>query len=212
MYIVKPRTLPTSSALPSFTELLTSIPLPKDFKSILEVPAPEEQPTQPEEPPADPTPSPLHKSQNYVHTHAETQTYAMGPSSQPLPPPPSHVYPSGYPTSPIYPVAAPPTLQFVNPSSIQQSSPLPVTPSKRRHLCKICQRSFTTSGHLARHNRIHTGERKHVCPWPTCGSRFARQDNCMQHYKTHTNGKSKRAPPAQKSALGYKPVRAKSIH
>lgn len=63
---------------------------------------------------------------------------------------------------------------------------------RRRHLCKVCRRSFTTSGHLARHNRIHTGERKHLCPWASCDARFARQDNCMQHYKTHTNGKTKR--------------------
>lgn len=63
---------------------------------------------------------------------------------------------------------------------------------RRRHLCKVCHRSFTTSGHLARHNRIHTGERKHLCPWASCDARFARQDNCMQHYKTHTNGKTKR--------------------
>lgn len=62
---------------------------------------------------------------------------------------------------------------------------------KRKHVCKVCSRCFTTSGHLARHNRIHTGERKHQCPWPTCSARFARQDNCMQHYKTHTNTKNK---------------------
>ena len=62
---------------------------------------------------------------------------------------------------------------------------------RRKHVCKVCSRSFTTSGHLARHNRIHTGERKHECPWPTCDARFARQDNCNQHYKTHTNGKIK---------------------
>lgn len=68
----------------------------------------------------------------------------------------------------------------------------------RKHICKVCSRSFTTSGHLARHNRIHTGERKHECPWPNCSARFARQDNCMQHYKTHTNGKNK------KSKLNFK--------
>ncbi|EEQ41570.1 hypothetical protein CLUG_05697 [Clavispora lusitaniae ATCC 42720] len=67
----------------------------------------------------------------------------------------------------------------------------PVVP-KRKHACKTCGRSFTTSGHLARHNRTHTGERKHMCPFPQCGARFARQDNCMQHYKMHLNGKSKR--------------------
>lgn len=72
--------------------------------------------------------------------------------------------------------------------SIRASSP----ELKRKHVCKTCARVFTTSGHLARHNRIHTGERKHLCPWPSCDARFARQDNCMQHHKTHTNGKSKR--------------------
>ncbi|GBL52827.1 transcriptional repressor [Candidozyma auris] len=65
--------------------------------------------------------------------------------------------------------------------------------SKRKHACKTCGRSFTTSGHLARHFRTHTGERKHVCPWADCGARFARQDNCMQHYKTHLNGKNRRS-------------------
>lgn len=60
---------------------------------------------------------------------------------------------------------------------------------KRKYTCKTCSKSFTTSGHLARHSRIHTGERKHVCPFPNCESRFARQDNCMQHYKTHLNNK-----------------------
>lgn len=63
---------------------------------------------------------------------------------------------------------------------------------KRKHVCLVCSRSFTTSGHLARHNRTHTGERKHLCPHPTCSARFARQDNCMQHYKTHLNGRGRR--------------------
>lgn len=72
-------------------------------------------------------------------------------------------------------------------------TPLPINSQpKRKHVCKTCTRVFTTSGHLARHKRIHTGERKHVCPWPSCEAKFARQDNCMQHYKTHTNGKCKR--------------------
>ncbi|KAH3673770.1 hypothetical protein WICPIJ_009650 [Wickerhamomyces pijperi] len=62
----------------------------------------------------------------------------------------------------------------------------------RKYQCKTCTKSFTTSGHLARHVRIHTGERKHQCPFPGCESRFARQDNCMQHFRTHQNKLKKR--------------------
>lgn len=56
---------------------------------------------------------------------------------------------------------------------------------RRRYICKTCNKGFTTSGHLARHNRIHTGEKNHVCPFEGCGQRFSRHDNCVQHYKTH---------------------------
>ncbi|CEP20425.1 NRG1 [Cyberlindnera jadinii] len=64
--------------------------------------------------------------------------------------------------------------------------------SVRKYRCKICEKCFTTSGHLARHSRIHTGERKHVCPFEGCGAKFARQDNCMQHFRTHQNPKTRR--------------------
>lgn len=63
----------------------------------------------------------------------------------------------------------------------------------RRYTCH-CSKSFTTSGHLARHTRIHTGEKNYVCPEAGCAARFSRQDNCMQHFRTHQNGSgSKRA-------------------
>jgi len=65
--------------------------------------------------------------------------------------------------------------------------------SSRRYTCH-CGKSFTTSGHLARHTRIHTGEKNYVCPEAGCAARFSRQDNCMQHYRTHQSGSgSKRA-------------------
>lgn len=64
---------------------------------------------------------------------------------------------------------------------------------ERKYQCKTCGRKFKTSGHVSRHSRIHTGERKHVCPFPGCGARFARHDNCMQHYKTHSNLNGKTA-------------------
>ncbi|KAI0650975.1 hypothetical protein C8Q79DRAFT_945996 [Trametes meyenii] len=62
------------------------------------------------------------------------------------------------------------------PSSPSQGPPLP----KKKHVCSVCNRAFTTSGHLSRHTRIHTGERNHKCPFPGCETRCSRQDNLQQ--------------------------------
>lgn len=73
---------------------------------------------------------------------------------------------------------------------------------ERKYTCSYpdCEKAFTTSGHLARHNRIHTGEKNFKCPYLNCNSRFSRQDNMMQHYRTHISSKSRRPI---KSRRGY---------
>ncbi|KAI7820121.1 hypothetical protein BC939DRAFT_399739, partial [Gamsiella multidivaricata] len=52
-------------------------------------------------------------------------------------------------------------------------------------ICSFVPKTNSISGHLARHNRIHTGERNFACLMPGCPSKFSRQDNMMQHYRTH---------------------------
>ncbi|ORY22979.1 hypothetical protein BCR39DRAFT_458041, partial [Naematelia encephala] len=61
----------------------------------------------------------------------------------------------------------------------------PAEGKAKPHLCQICQRGFTTGGHLQRHQRIHTGVKAFKCPFPGCETRTSRQDNLQQHYRTH---------------------------
>lgn len=84
-----------------------------------------------------------------------------------------------------------PHVSSMNSASTIASATEYYTPSgnPRKHVCKTCQKGFTTSGHLARHNRIHTGVKNHVCAFPGCEAKFSRHDNCMQHYKTHLKAK-----------------------
>ena len=72
---------------------------------------------------------------------------------------------------------------------------------RRKYRCAVCLKGFTTSGHLARHNRIHTGEKNHACPYNNCKQRFSRQDNCLQHYRTHF--KNNNGVPKQHEIITY---------
>ena len=79
--------------------------------------------------------------------------------------------------------------QFPNSSYLPDSSPSSSPPAatatstpKKKHVCATCERAFTTSGHLARHSRVHTGERNHKCPFPGCDTRCSRQDNLQQQW------------------------------
>ncbi|EEB05127.1 transcriptional regulator NRG1 [Schizosaccharomyces japonicus yFS275] len=64
----------------------------------------------------------------------------------------------------------------------QRSAVRNTTKGKKTYQCH-CGKTFTTSGHLARHNRIHMGEKNYECR--ICHSRFSRRDNCSQHTRTH---------------------------
>ncbi|KAG8219074.1 hypothetical protein J3R82DRAFT_4832 [Butyriboletus roseoflavus] len=80
-----------------------------------------------------------------------------------------------------------------SPSLNQPPQPNPQSGPKKKHVCSTCDRGFTTSGHLARHLRVHTGERNHKCPFPGCETRCSRQDNLQQHYRIHLSPGSRRS-------------------
>ncbi|OCF43795.1 transcriptional regulator Nrg1 [Kwoniella heveanensis CBS 569] len=61
----------------------------------------------------------------------------------------------------------------------------PAEGKAKPHVCPICNRGFTTGGHLQRHHRIHTGVKAFKCPFPGCETKTSRQDNLQQHYRTH---------------------------
>ncbi|KEI42231.1 uncharacterized protein L969DRAFT_14435 [Mixia osmundae IAM 14324] len=100
--------------------------------------------------------------------------------------------------SPEIPRAVSPATSLASATSKSepQASTDAASPSdpRRKHACTFsgCTKAFTTSGHLARHSRIHTGEKRYECLLPGCGARFSRQDNMLQHYRTHLTGKARR--------------------
>ncbi|KAJ7440518.1 hypothetical protein B0H11DRAFT_2099419, partial [Mycena galericulata] len=80
--------------------------------------------------------------------------------------------------------------------------------TRKHHICSVCERGFSTTGHLARHTRVHTGERNHKCPFPGCETKCSRQDNLQQHYRIHLSPGSRRK--SGRSVLRSKSTRAPS--
>ncbi|KAI1315028.1 hypothetical protein EDD11_001367 [Mortierella claussenii] len=74
----------------------------------------------------------------------------------------------------------------------------------RKHICPVsnCFKSFTRSGHLARHIRSHTSEKLFVCPVESCGLGFTRSDSLREHARTHvTRARSRKSSTSENAPV-----------
>ncbi|KAI9351503.1 hypothetical protein BDR26DRAFT_914793 [Obelidium mucronatum] len=98
----------------------------------------------------------------------------------------------------------------VSPGSPSSSSESEAKTPSRQHTCATCDKTFSSSGQLSRHNRIHKGIKKFQCDVEGCSKTFFRADNRTQHSVAHQRRVQKHAI-RQKQALALRNNRSDGI-
>ncbi|KAI0483840.1 hypothetical protein F4859DRAFT_512477 [Xylaria cf. heliscus] len=123
--------------------------------------------------------SPHGSEASYHSAHRPYGSPSAVPGQLPLPDPniPANMMMAGLP-----PVGQAMAMPYNKPPEAPQ-------PPIKAYPCSTCTKRFARRSDLARHERIHSGIRPHVCDYAGCGKQFIQRSALTVHQRVHTGEK-----------------------